>query len=235
MTRSANRLLQACSAGDYAVLAPHLEAIRLPIRFVLEEANAPIEHVYFLESGLASVLASTSEAERIEVCIIGREGMSGASVVNGSDRSAMHTFIQLEGAGQRIAVGDLRAVMEDAPALQRLFLLFNESRAIQVAHTALANGRHTIEERLARWILMCHDRDDGDDIALTHEFLSLMLGVRRAGVTTALHILEGALIIRSTRGNIHIRDRVRLETVAGESYGMPEQEYERLMGQYIDA
>ncbi len=101
---------------------------------------------------------------------------------------------------------------------------------IQTAHSALANGRYTIQERLARWLLMCHDRLGKDDLPLTHEFLSLMLGIRRSGVTEALHALEGVQIVKAGRGHIHLRDRLRLEEIAGGCYGVPEAEYAKLIG-----
>lgn len=100
----------------------------------------------------------------------------------------------------------------------------------QTSHTALSNAKHTIEERLARWLLMGHDRIDGDEIGLTHEFLALMLAVRRPSVTTALHILEGMRLVRNTRGCVVIRDRAGLEALAADAYGIPEAEYERIIG-----
>ena len=99
-----------------------------------------------------------------------------------------------------------------------------------MAHTALANGRYTIQERLARWLLMRHDRLDGDDLPLTHEFLSLMLGVRRSGVTEALHVLEGVAIVKTNRGRVAVLRRDKLEEIAGACYGLPEREYRRLIG-----
>jgi CRP-like cAMP-binding protein len=228
MSRSTNRILSACSDQEFSLLSSHLEAIALPLKMDLEVSNEAIEYVYFMESGIASVVASDRE-DQIEVGIFGRDGMTGTSIVNGADRTPLNTFIQVAGTGFRITTSAFQQVMVESPSLKSLFLLHNEARSVQMAHTALSNGRHTIEERLARWILMCHDRLDGDDLPLTHEFLSLMLGVRRAGVTTALHILEGGLVIRSTRGLIHIRDRARLEEVASNSYGTPEAHHERLM------
>jgi CRP-like cAMP-binding protein len=120
--------------------------------------------------------------------------------------------------------------MEASPSLRRLLVHYAHTVWVQTAHTALSNGRFTTNERLARWILMSHDRLDGDDVPLTHEFLALMLGVRRAGVTTSLHILEGEHMIRATRGNITVRDRAKLLAMAGDSYGVPEAEYHRIIG-----
>jgi CRP-like cAMP-binding protein len=115
--------------------------------------------------------------------------------------------------------------------VRALLLRYAHVFMVQVAATALADGRYSIEQRLARWLLMCHDRN-GDDLALTHEFLALMLGVRRPGVTESLHILEGERMIKAQRGLITILDRQKLEARAGDSYGTPEAEYERLIGPF---
>jgi CRP-like cAMP-binding protein len=120
--------------------------------------------------------------------------------------------------------------LDTSPALKALLLRWVHVSMIQTAQSALANGRYTIQERLARWLLMCHDRMDGDDLPLTHEFLSLMLGVRRSGVTEALHVLEGVDIVKAGRGTIRVLNRERLEEIAGGCYGLPEAEYNKLIG-----
>jgi hypothetical protein len=119
--------------------------------------------------------------------------------------------------------------MSDSPELRNVLLRYSQAFMIQTAHTALANGRAKLEERLARWLLMAHDRVNGDEVPLVHEFLALMLGVRRAGVTVALHMLEGQALIRASRGKIVVLDRQGLEEAANGLYGVPEREYERLM------
>jgi hypothetical protein len=230
--RSPNRLLDMFSDGDYALIAPHLTPTEMVHRQDIELPHQPFEFVYFPEGGISSVVA-ISGAEKVETNIIGWDGMSGVCLINGSDRSPLHTFVQIPGAAQRITVAHFRAALDASRSLHASCLLFAEANSIQVAHTALANGRHSIEERLARWLLMCLDRHADDHLELTHEFLSLMLGVRRAGVTTALHVLEGGLMIRATRGLIVVRDRCKLEKVAGDSYGVPETEYRRLIGREI--
>ena len=169
--------------------------------------------------------------QRIEAGIFGRDGMSGTAIVLGSDRSPHETFVQIPGAALRIEADALRDAMGRSQPLRQALLLYVQVLLVQVAHTVLANGSGKIEERLARWILMSHDRLDGDEIALTHEFLSLMLGVRRAGtVTVATHLLEGQGLIRATRGLIRVTDRAGLEELADGSYGVPEAEYRRLIG-----
>lgn len=226
---SSNHVLAALGGRDFALLEPHLEPVELPVRRVLQEADEAVEHIYFPETGVASIIASSGE-DKVEVGLFGWESMSGISVVNGNDTSPMKTFVQIAGVGVRLPVERFTDAVTESRSLHSVFLRASEARSIQLAYTALANGRLTIEERLARWILMCHDRTKGDDVPLTHEFLSLMLGVRRAGVTTALHILEGEHVIRATRGMIQIRDRAKLEERAGPCYGIPERHSARLIG-----
>jgi CRP-like cAMP-binding protein len=215
---------------DFARLQPHLQPLQLNLKAVIVEPNAPIEHVHFIESGLASVVAVTSDGERAEVGHIGREGMSPLSVIHGVDRSPNLTFLQAPGIAMRMPAEALREALDATPSLRALLLRYAQAFLVQVEHTALANGRYTIQERLARWLLMCHDRLDTDDLPMTHEFLALMLGVRRPGVTEAIHLLEGAQIVRGRRGHVQVLDRAGLEEIAGGCYGVPEREYERLLG-----
>jgi len=225
-----NRLLAAMSTNDFGLLQADLEGVPLALRDVLVEPNKSIKYVYFIETGLASILAENSVHENLEIAHVGCEGMTGSSLINGVDRTPNRTFIQVAGSAFRLRAGDLTQAIEDSPSLRALLQRFMQTAHIQVAHSALANGRYTIHERLARWLLMCHDRIDGDNLPLTHEFVSLMLGVRRAGVTEALHVLEGRGMINVSRGGIVVRDRTQLEENAKGSYGVPEAEYARLIG-----
>jgi CRP-like cAMP-binding protein len=225
-----NRLLRALSPDDFGLVGPQLEPIEVPLRTVFEKPNKPIEHVYFIESGMASVVANGMADRRIEVGVIGRDGMSGMTVILGNHRSPHETFVQMAGEALRMTSDDLRQSMKASATLQPFLLRYAQAFMIQTAHTALANGRATIHERLARWLLMAHDRIDGDQLTLVHEFLALMLGVRREGVTIALQELEREGLIRTTRGNITIVDRKGLEKTADGSYGVPEAEFDRLIG-----
>jgi CRP-like cAMP-binding protein len=215
---------------DFGSLEPHLETINLPLRMQLEIHNKPIEHVYFLESGFASVVANGSGHRSIEVGIIGREGMTGLAVIMGTDRSPNETFIQAGGEGQRMVAADLRTAMERSPTLHRCFLRYGHTFLTQTAQTAMANGRSKLEERLARWLLMADDRIDGDELPLTHEFLAIMLGVRLPGVTAALNLLASEGLIRANRGVISIVDRKGLQESSNGAYGKPEAEFRSLFG-----
>lgn len=224
-----NRLLRALAPEDFAPLEPHLEQVALPKGMILIEPNQPIEHVTFPETAVASVVAINSEKRPVEIAIVGREGIVGPSIVLGVDRTPHQSFIQMEGTGYRITAPCLTQALEANPTLHGLLLRYIHILTVQTASTAMSNGDSVLGERLARWLLMCHDRVDGDELPLTHEFLSLMLAVRRPGVTEAIHLLEGVGIIKARRAHITILDRERLEETAGDSYGVPEAEYERLI------
>ena len=228
----ANRLLVLLSAQDFALVAPHLEAVTLELTQVVVAANKPIEHAYFLDSGIVSVVAIRADQRTIEVGIYGREGMGGFPLLLDSNQSPHDQYIQLAGAGHRIKTAAFLRAVQQSQTLSRLLLRFVHVFTTQTAQTTLANSASNVDVRLARWLLMCHDRIDGDVLPLTHKFLAMMLGVRRSGVTDTIHVLEGRGLIRATRGSITIRDRARLERLAGTSYGLPEAEYRRLVGEF---
>jgi CRP-like cAMP-binding protein len=225
-----NLLLRATRPDAFAMIAPHMRTIELPLNFTLVAQDEPTHSVCFLERGLASVVAITEgDEEMVEVGHIGSEGATGLHVALYADQSPTKTFMQGEGHGYLVPVPVIRAALDNLPEFRALILMYIHSFKTQVSYTALANARFSMYERLARWLLMCHDRL-GSDLGLTHEFLSIMLGVRRSGITDQLHLLEGIGAIKATRGNIRILDRKKLEEVAGGSYGVAEKEYERLIG-----
>jgi CRP-like cAMP-binding protein len=213
---SPNHILSRLSPADFGLLEPHLEPTDLPVHRTLEGRNKLISHVYFIEAGFASVVAEGKPS--IEVGIIGREGMTGLAIVLGQRRASHATYIQVAGKGQRMSADKLRHADERSSTLHRAMLNYVHIFLRQATMTALANGRSKIEDRLARWLLMAHDRLDGDQLSLTHEFLSLMLGVRRAGVTTSLHELEQKGLIFRNRGIILILDREGLEKQSNGTY-----------------
>lgn len=230
-TAHRNRVLNALSEEDLALLQPHLEVVRLKLRQRLEGANRKIRAVYFLESGIASVVAiGGGERRQAEVAIVGHEGMTGLPVVNGTGRSPCEVFVQVQGRGHCITADNLRSVMDESPTLLRVLLRYAHVFSLQTSYTALANARGSISERLARWLLMVRDRLDGNEMVLTHEFLALMLGVRRASVTQALQDFERKALVATARGVVTIADRDGLEEAAGGLYGIPEAEFERVFG-----
>lgn len=225
-----NALLAALSKGDLALLKPQLERVTLTAREMLETPDTPIQHVYFIEAGMLSVVAKMPRGRDrdIEVAVIGREGMSGTAVVQGDDRGPNCSFVQFGGSAMRVRAADLAAALGNSPSLQSHLNLYARALGIQVANTAMAIGRFKLEARLARWLVMVQDRLGGDRVALTHEALGVILGVRRPGITVALHVLEGQGLIRSHRAEIIIADRDGLIARTEGAYGLAEREYDRL-------
>jgi CRP-like cAMP-binding protein len=223
-----NRLLQRISLEDWGLIGPNLEAIVLKERQVLEVPHKPITHAYFLESGVASVVAVDNEDHRIEVGVIGYEGVTGVSLIMGDDRAQHSTYVQIPGHGYRLPQEGFSAAIGQSESLRALMLKSAQGFMIQTAQTALANGRAKLEQRLARWLLMAHDRMTGDAVPLTHEFLAVMLGVRRAGVTVAIHGFERRGLVTTRRGQLTLVNRAGIEQVAGSFYGTPEVELKRL-------
>ena len=225
-----NRLLAVLAQDDFVRLAPAFERVPLLLLETLFDSHRPLTHAYFVERGLISLVADTAEG-RIEIGIIGREGMAGVPLVLGTDREAAMGIVQSPGEALRIPAEPLRAALDASPSLRGVLGRYIQSLVVQVGQTAYANAELTIEGRLARWILMAHDRLACDEMQLTHKVLAIMLGVRRPSVTMAAHTLEGAGMIRARRGHITVLDRERLEALAGDTYGLAEAEYERLIAE----
>lgn len=225
----ANRLLLALPESDIESFARKLTKVELPRRAVLEHSKKKVEHIYFLEAGIASIVATPDRDTRVEVGIIGREGMTGLSVVHLGDRTPYSAYMQVGGVGNRASADAVRELMESSAEARRLFLGFAQAFHIQTAETAVANARATVEERLARWLLMAQDRIGGDEVGLTHEFLALMMGARRPGVTEAMHDLERKELVEGARGKVIVINRTGLMKCAGTFYGVPEAELTRLM------
>lgn len=224
-----NKLLQLLPAFDFEQVAEYLEYIELPQGTQLGKRHEPIDYIYFLTSGIGSVVAASPEGHRAEAGLFGREGYIPTSAALGRDVNVHDVEVQLEGAAYRIGFADFRRLHMQNRNISVLVARAIEAFSAQLAYTALTNAVHDNTERLARWLLMCHDRVGGNEIALTHEYMALMLATRRSGVTTSLHVLEGNGYIRSTRGLVTIRDREALQEFASDSYGRAEEEYQRLM------
>jgi CRP-like cAMP-binding protein len=225
-----NTLLKSMSVNDYVFLEPHLVRIPLPVKLQLHAAGRAIKHVYFPEGGIISIVAVGLDGKSSEVGLFGREGMSETATVLGTDYSPHEAYVQSAGvSGLRLPTDVLNEAFEKSPTLRRHLLGYVQAMMVQLSSSIAAAGR-TIEQRLARWLLMCDDRIDGDEVPLTHDFISMMLGVRRPGVTEALDQLEKKNLVVKRRGIIVIKDRQRLQTLAGGGYGLAEAEYERLIG-----
>ena len=212
-----NQLLAALQPTDFARLEPHLQPFPLVVHADIELPNQAFARVVFPSSGLVSVVAHEGEYQ-LEVGIIGREGMTGTALLLGADTSPQQSFVQVAGEAVAIDTKEFKRALADRPSLWKSLLRYVHDLLLQTAQTALANGRCTIEERLARWLLMTQERIGGTDVPFTHEFLSLMLGVRRPGITVALQALEGQRAVKNARGLISILKREKLVDLAGGAY-----------------
>lgn len=230
-----NKLLDRLPKHSLEMMLPKLRQIALPRSAVLEQPHQLVAKVYFPINCVASLIVVGREGSRIETGLVGCEGMTGAGLADGDTYSPYELVTQVEGDALVMGASDFISLSAMIPELRILAVRFFRSLAVQVSYTAIANARFEIRQRLARWLVMVHDRIPGQSFQLTHDYLAIMLGVRRSSVTDALHLLEGDKLIRSTRNNIEIRDRAGLIEVAGEAFGTPEAEYERLMALPVTA
>jgi CRP-like cAMP-binding protein len=227
-----NRLLSMLNADDLTALQGDLEPLVLQPRKTLEHRDRAVERVYFPESGMVSVVgrSATTPDLDVEIGIVGYEGMTGLPGILGNDRSPSQSIVQIAGEANSIPAVKLRNLVEKRQTLQKTFLKYAHAFMIQTMHTAIANARGTLEQRMARWLLMAQDRAKATTLPLTHEFLALMLAVRRPGVTEAVNEFTRKGLIAHERGAVVIIDRRGLMEIAGGLYGTPEAEYERLFG-----
>jgi CRP-like cAMP-binding protein len=220
-----NRLLLGLPEAELERLSLRLERIRLPIHTTVLMPGQDIESVLFLESGTVSMIVMLEDGAQIEVGLVGREGAVGLPVILGATTSPLEGVVQVESEVLRLPASNLQAALADAPSLFGLLLRYFDAFHTQVSLTAACNGRHQIEQRLARWILMTHDRVDGDSFQMTQEFLSHMIGVRRPGVTLAVGVLQRAGLVRHGRGMMEVLDRPGLEAVSCECYELARRRY----------
>jgi CRP-like cAMP-binding protein len=225
-----NRLLRALPLAEYARLLPQLTPVVLGVKQVLIEPDTPIRDVYFPRSGVGSMIADEQEGGAVEVGTIGPEGFIGLPVLMGADRMPYRVFVQVAGDGWRLSADAFRRLVDERAPVRRLLLRFAQAFSDQVSQSVACNRLHTVDERCARWLLMTLDRVHGESFELTHEFLSYMLGVRRAGVTVAMGGLQGAQIIRYVRGRVTVLDRPRLEEASCGCYHITRTASDRLLG-----
>jgi CRP-like cAMP-binding protein len=222
--KTGNRLLDAMSREDVARLRPHLE----PVDLVIGEAMSPVSHVYFPVTGLISVIAAMADGSAIEVGMSGREGMYSISAILSEDVPFQPGMVQLGGRALRIKAQLVRQEMQTQTAVRTLLLRYVLVFMSSVAQSAACNRLHLLEQRCARWLLNCLDRAEGDTFPMTHEFLAMMLGVRRPGVTLAAQALQENGLITYNHGTVSVLDRQGLERVACECYGVIQREFARL-------
>ncbi|MFS8146389.1 Crp/Fnr family transcriptional regulator [Rhizobium sp. BR 249] len=218
---SENLILCQLADPEFLALERIWEPLILPRAFELVHFGMPVSHYYFLENGIASMVATSPEGRKAEIGVLGRDGMSPPALTVDAERFSFDVMMQIGGHGHRVEAGALTGFLAERPAIRRLLSRSLHTFFKQVANTALSNAVHKIDVRLAKWILMCHDRLEGEEIEITHEYMATMLGVRRSSVTDALHVLEGEHLIYSTRGLVVIRNRTSLEAFAADAYNVP--------------
>jgi CRP-like cAMP-binding protein len=229
-----NHLLAALPAADLAHLAPALEPVPLVVGDVMFDVHRPIEHAWFVERGVVSIVGVMADGTAIETATIGPEGMVGMPIFHETDRASAQAFCQVAGSALRLPADALRDGLARSAALRRLLHRYAQAMLTLVAQSSACNRVHTMRERCARWLLHTHDRvgaaDGVHEFALTHRFLSQMLGVRRATVTEALGLLQRSGAIAYAMGTVAVRDRARLEADACECYAVIRHEFDRLLG-----
>jgi CRP-like cAMP-binding protein len=229
-TFSRNILLGKLPSPILEVLQRHLQRVPLEVPQPICEPNRPFEHVYFPEDGMISVVSIMSNGDSIEVGTIGREGVAGAFLLMGAKTTPYRYFVQVPGEAQRIDAGRFMELAEQHEELRDISLRYQMAFLTQSMQGAACNGLHNVQQRCCRWLLMARDRSNSDEIALTHEFLALMLGTRRASVTEVLRPLQETGLVSSNRGRITILNRAGLEKGSCECYRIIRAQLEAMLG-----
>lgn len=225
---SSNRLLAALTPEEYERLAPHLESVELELRQELFRPDDQLSHVHFPTDSIVSLLTELEDGTGMEVGLVGREGMVGVSAILGGVETKVAT-VQGAGRAMRLSVEKLREEFRMGGTLQRALLHYTHALMTQISQSVVCNARHHVEGRLARWLLMYHDRAGRDDFELTHEFIANMLGVRRPGITEIANSLQQRGLIEYTRGHIRIVNRQGLEDLVCECYPIVKERFENFL------
>ena len=223
-----NRLLAALAPEELETMLPWLEPVRLAPREVLYQPGVDIQHVYFPTSGAVSMIVLAPEGA-VEVGSVGNEGFTGVCTLLFADAMPMRAIVQADGHAYRMKVGIFRALVGESLSMRRLFSRYTLVLSNQAAQTVACNRLHSLEERCARWLLLSHDRVEGDQIVLTQEFLSYMLGVHRPAVTLAAGTLQKAGLIHCSRGRIEITNRPGLEQASCTCYQEMRDDFDQLV------
>ena len=229
MAAPANRLLGLLRAKDYRRLHRYLEPVPLGYRQSLYRARRPLGFVYFIETGVGSLVNTMANGDAAEVGTIGNEGVVGLPLLLGDNRAPTSVYVQVPGAGLRMTAAQFSRELATSATMRTVMLRYAHALFNQVAQSAACNHFHNIEQRCCRWMLMTHDRMHSDEFLLTQEFLAMMLGVQRTGVSAAAGTLQRAGLIRYRRGVVTILDRRGLQQHACECYGLSKREFDRLL------
>jgi CRP-like cAMP-binding protein len=222
-----NEILLSLPLKEQELLYPKLELVHLKLHQVLHEPGDTLKSAYFCNNGMVSILSVFSDGKTVEVGLIGKEGFVGLPLVAGFRTSSTRANVQIEGSAFRVDGATLMAALRVCPRLERELQRCSQILGVQSTQIAACNRLHEVEERLARWLLMCSDRVGGNSVPLTQEFLAQMLGTRRSSVTVAAGILQKAGLISYTRGDVEIIDRTSLEEAACECYDIMRQQIQR--------
>jgi CRP-like cAMP-binding protein len=224
-----NRMLASIPAEEYERIAPHLEEIRMNLGDILSEPDQKMEYVHFPKRGIISVCAVMQDGSQVEVGVIGNEGMCGLPVLFGTETVPLQSMVQIPDGAVRMPAEAFKREIELCPYLRQSLMHYAQAFFIQAAQTAACNRLHPLDGRLVRWILMCQDRTQSDLLPITHEVMSIMLGVRRAGVSVAANKLRTNGLIDYQRGLIRIRDRSGMEAATCECYGVIRKAFDRFI------
>ncbi|MFL5331525.1 MAG: Crp/Fnr family transcriptional regulator [Gemmataceae bacterium] len=225
-----NRLLDRLPSAEMQRLSGEIQQVSLPFKQVIYQAREPIQHTYFITSGIASAIATARDGRAVEVATIGNEGMLGLPAAFGETGSPNQIVMQVAGTALRISTAALAAERANNTPLYQTLIRYHAAYLTQISQSVACNGLHTVKHRCCRWLLATHDRFQADEIPLTHEFLAIMLGVRRASVSEVLRPLQKQGMLSSGRGRITIMNRPALESCACECYRTVVDEYRRLLG-----
>jgi CRP-like cAMP-binding protein len=218
-----NKILLGIPDSEYGTVRPHLNFLDMPDHLRLHEPRVQIQYAYFPNSGMVSLVIVTAGGKSVEVGVLGKEGFAGAPLAVGLSRGISRAVVQIGGDGFRVAMTALQNVLRSTPQFQRLLTRYAVLQGMQVAQTAACNRLHTIEQRLARWLLLAQDRVDSGQLNLTHDFLAMMLGTDRPSVSLAASVMQKKCVIEYTRGAVKILNRKQLEGFACECYGVIQQ------------
>jgi CRP-like cAMP-binding protein len=224
-----NHLLAALPPDDWRRWQPQLELAELPLGKVLYESGAMLSHVYFPTTAIVSLLFVTENGASAEIAVVGNEGTVGVALFMGGDTTPSRAVVQSAGLGYRLPASTIKAEFAHSVPVMHLLLRYTQALITQMAQTAVCNRYHSLEQQLARWLLLSLDRLRGTELVMTQELIANMLGVRREGVTEAARKLQAAGLIRYARGHIHLLDRTGLEALACECYEVVRREYRRLL------
>lgn len=229
--RERNSLLRALSPDDYRKVVEHAVTVPLRLRQDIVEPGEEMRYAWFPQRGLLSLVNDMNDGKTsIEVGVIGREGVAGLALFHGLGTQPLRILVQVAGEAKRIPAEQFKAAIRHAPTLRDMLHRYTLALMNQAGQQVACNRLHSLEQRCAKWLLTTHDHMDAQELPLTQEFLAIMLGVRRPGVTVAAQTLQDAGLIKYRRGRITVTDRRGLEQVACECYGRIRDDYEELLG-----